>query len=263
MRAARPRPSRTGPWPLALVLACSLLAGACATVPRREPLAPEVVAAVATLERRWQSFVDLRTLANLQIRRAERTERLSGALLLRAPGSLRFEALSTFGPPILLVGAGADGVVVWEVLKNRAYLLPSSPDANRRWLGLALGAEDLVALLAGHVRPLKEPQTGAILPADDTGPSLVLTGGDTRQRIWMDLDTGQVRKVEWSGGKQPLLVGFTGGGPEEPITALSLSTPDGRLAVSARYQRPLLNSGFDADLIRVSVPQTVEMQDFR
>lgn len=249
--------------PLVLLLAVGVLAAACATVPRREPLAPEVTAAVAALERRWQSFADLRTLANLEIRRGERTERLAGALLLRAPAALRFEALSTFGPPILLVGAGDDGVVVWEVLKNRAYLLPSSPDANRRWLGLALGAEDLVALLAGHVRPLKEPATGAVLPADDAGPSLTLSAGDTTQRIWMDLETGQARKVEWTGGKQPLRVSFTGGGPSEPIAALALSTPDGRLAVSARYQRPLLNSGFDADLIRVSVPQTVEMQDFR
>jgi len=94
------------------------------------------------IEQRWQAFGDFRSLAEIKIQRDGRVQQLAGVLLLRAPGALRFEALSAFGPPILLVGAAPDRVTIWEVLKNRAFILPSSPDANRRWLGLALGAED-------------------------------------------------------------------------------------------------------------------------
>ena len=256
--ARRPRPGRA--W---LLLLASLSLAACATVPAPRPLPPEAEAARARLERRWQAFSDLRTLANIEIRRGERSERLAGVLLLRAPASLRFEGLSPFGPPILLVSASGDGVTVWEVLKNRAYLLPSSPEANRRWLGLALGAEDLVALLSGHALPMREPLAGAMLPADESGPSLSLSGADGSQRIWLDPETGRTRRVEWTGGKSPLRVSFTGGGPAEPPTGLTLATLDGRLVVRVRYQGPQLDSGFDPELMRLTVPQGVEIQDFR
>jgi len=262
VRAGRPRPSRS-PAGLLLLLVAALLLGACATVARPQPLPPDAEAARVLLERRWQGFSDLRTLANLEIRRGGRVERLAGVLLLRSPASLRFEALSPFGPPILLVGAGADGVTVWEVLRQRAYLLPSSPDANKRWLGLALGAEDLVALLSGHVLPIKEPVAGALLPPDESGPSLTLTGDGVVQRIWLDPASGQAQRVSWTGGKQPLEVAFSAGGTGEPASGLTLRTPDGKLEVRVRYHRPQLDSGFDPELLRVTVPQGVEIQDFR
>ena len=258
---ARPRPSRSRS---ALVVLAAFLLGACATAaPRREPLPADAAAARDALEQRWRAFSDLRTLANLQITRGGRTDRLTGALLLRAPASLRFEALSPFGPPILLVGASADGVTVWEVVKSRAYRLPASPDANRRWLGLALGVEDLVALLSGHVLPMKEPVSGEMMAADDNGPSLMLRGSDGAQRIWLDPATGRARRAEWTGGKQPLLVTFAGGGPTEPITGLTLDNAGGGLAVRAQYQQPRLDSRFPDDLLRVDVPQSVEIQDYR
>jgi outer membrane lipoprotein-sorting protein len=262
VRPAGPRPSRS---PVGLLLLAALLLGACATVaPRGAPsLPPEAEAARAALERRWQTFTDLRTLVAIEIRRGGRTERLSGPLLLRSPSSLRFEALSPFGPPVLVVGVGDDGVVVWEVIRSRAYRLPATPEANRRWLGVALGGQDLVALLAGHVLPMKDAQAGELLPGDANGPSLSLTGPSGTQRIWMDVATGHARKVTWTGGKQPLDVVFAGGGPTEPITGLTLTTPDGRLEARMRYQNPRFDAGFDPGLLRVDVPQAVEIQDFR
>ena len=263
MRAASPRrPSRSRP---ALAVLAALLLGACATAaPRPQPLPADAAAARDALEQRWRAFTDLRTLANLQIKRSDRTERLTGALLLRTPSALRFEALSPFGPPILIVGASPDGVTVWEVVKSRAYLLPASPDANRRWLGLALGVEDLVSLLSGHVVPMKEPLAGEMLPADDNGASLLLRGAaGSSQRIWLDRESGRARRVEWTGGKQPLIVAFAGGSATEPITGLTLQNPGGRLEVRAQYQRPQVDSRFPDDLLRVNVPQGVEIQDFR
>ncbi|MET0850074.1 MAG: hypothetical protein ABW020_02995 [Candidatus Rokuibacteriota bacterium] len=262
MRPAGPRPSRS---PAGLLLLAALLLGACATAaPRGAPsLSPEVEAARAALERRWQAFTDLRTLAAIEIRRGGRTERLSGPLLLRSPASLRFEALSPFGPPVIVIGVGDDGVVVWEVIRSRAYRLPATPEANRRWLGVALGGQDLVALLAGHVLPMKDAEAGEVRPADADGASLLLTGPSGTQRIWMDLATGQAKKVAWTGGKQPLDVVFAGGGPAAPIGGVTLTTPDGRLEARMRYQGPRMDSGFDPALLRVDVPQGVEIQDFR
>lgn len=218
----------------------------------------------ARLEDRWRSFVDLRTRADIAIRQDGRSQRFAGVLLLKAPGSLRFEALSPFGPPLLVVAAAPEQVTIWEVVRNRAYVLPSSPDANRRWLGLALANEDLVALLAGHVRPLPKPRTGTLLPADDTGPSLRLSGAEGTQRVWLD-DAGRPRKAEWTEVKNPFRVAFTRGeavGAEVP-RALELATFDGKLQVSVTYREPAVDTRFDPAILALTVPQGVEIQDFR
>ncbi|MBI2528563.1 MAG: hypothetical protein HYV93_21580 [Candidatus Rokubacteria bacterium] len=220
-------------------------------------------ATLSLIERRWQAFGDLRGVAEIRIQRDGQVLHLAGVLLLRAPASLRFEALSPFGPPILLVSADPDRVTIWEIIRNRAFILPSSPEANRRWLGLALGSEDLVALLAGRVRPLGSPLSGAFLPADDRGPSLSLTGRETTQRLWVDPDTGVVRQVEYTRGRKPLRVVITGSGPAEPPSAVTLASLDGTLEVSVTYRRSQIDTGFDPDLLKVTVPEGVEIQDFR
>jgi outer membrane lipoprotein-sorting protein len=226
------------------------------------PLPPDVVAARTALDARWRTFVDMRTLADIEIHRGDRVQRLAGVLLLRAPDALRFEALSPFGPPILLVGADGDGVTVWEVLANRAYVLPSSPDAARRWLGIALSPDDLVALLSGHVRPLADAREGALLPADGLGPSLMLKGEGGTQRIWLAADGAQPLQAEWTGGKHPLRVVFTAGA-NGPPSRLDLATLDGRLSVTVRYRDPQVDAGLDPERLRLSVPASVRIQDFR
>jgi outer membrane lipoprotein-sorting protein len=240
------------------------LSGCALIAPRPAPPLPaDVVAARAALEDRWRSFADMRSLADIEIHRGDRVQRLAGVLLLRAPDALRFEALSPFGPPILLVGASGDGVTVWEVLANRAYLLPSSPDSAKRWLGVALGPEDLVALLSGHVRPLPDATEGALLPVDSVGPSLSLKGEGGAQRIWLAPDGGRPLQAEWTGGKHPLRVVFTSGGANGPPSRVDLATLDGRLSVSVRYRDPQVDVGLDPELLRLSVPERVRIQDFR
>ena len=219
----------------------------------------------ARLEDAWRSFVDLRSRADITIRQRQRVQRLSGVLLLKAPAAFRFEALSPFGPPLLAVAGSAESVTVWEVLRNRAYLLPSTPDANRRWLGVALSAEDLVALLAGQVRPMPAPRTGSLLPPDETGPSLLLSGSDGNQRVWLDA-AGRPLKVEWTEAKSPLRVTITRA--EDPTAAavpreIRLETLDGKLEVAVVYREPRVNSGLEASLLPLTVPQGVEIQDFR
>ena len=260
MTAARPRPSSAARLRRALLGALALLVAACASVPPARTADPAADAARALLESRWRSFVDLRTLADVTIRRSGRTQRLNGPLLLRTPAWLRFEALSAFGPPVLVVGGSPESVTVWEVLRNRAYLFPSSPDANRRWLGLALGTEDLVGILSAHLRPLPDARELVLHPADQHGPSLELRGASVTQRIWFDPVTGAPRRLDWQASR-PFQAEFTLS--EGVPTAITLLAPAQELEVRARYQRPQLNAGLDADALRVAVPQSVEIQDFR
>ncbi len=249
-----PRPSRSK---LAgLLLGALALTGGCASLPPRRPLPPEVLTTRAELEARWREFRDLRSLTDITIRRAGRADRLSGVLLLRAPASLRFEALAPFGPPLLVVASDGESVTLWEVAQERAYIGRATPEANRRWLGLALGSEELVALLAGYALPPHDPLSGAMLPADEIGPSVAFETADGRQRIWLDPVSGDARQIEWTGGAQPARAVFVENG-------VRLSTLDGKLDVSVAYRDPQRDSGFDAELLTLTVPQSVRILDFR
>ena len=50
------------------------------------------------LAARWQEFRDLRALADVTLKQGKDRQRLSGVVLALAPASVRFEALSPFGP---------------------------------------------------------------------------------------------------------------------------------------------------------------------
>ena len=259
----RPKPSRSSVRGAGVVLLAAVL-GACATAPPApQPVAEEARAALARLEQHRRALHDLRSLANITVRRGGRAQRLSGVLLLWSePAALRFEALSPFGLPVLVVAGDPQSVTLWEVLDNRAYIAPASPDANRRWLGLALGGEDLVALLAGRARPLPDPTAVELLAADEVGPSVRLTGAGVEQRIWFDPDSGQARQVEWT-GKNPARVTFTPAPADGPPAGLKLETPDGSLQVSVTYRDPKMNTALDPALLSLTVPEHVRIQDFR
>ena len=232
-------------------------------MPTRQPISPEAAAARALLERRWEEFRDLRSLAEIKLRRGDKVQRLAGVLLLSAPSALRFEALSTFGVPVLVVGEDATTLTLWEVPAERAYFLPASPDSTRRWLGLALGPDELVATLSGHAVPLRDPFAVELMPADGLGPSLTLRSADLEQRIWFDPASGRARAVEWRGGSNAARAVFTDGASGAVPERVILATLDGKLEASVRYQDPRVNSGLDADLVRVTVPEHVRIQDLR
>ena len=261
-----PRPSRSSRLRLAGAILLAAGLSACATVPPAPapvPVAEEARAALARIEQHRRSLVDLRSLAEITVRRSGRAQRLSGVmLLLGEPASMRFEALSPFGTPVLIVAGDPQSLTLWEVLDNRAYLAPASPDANRRWLGLALGGEELVALLSARARPLPDPTRVELVEPDETGPSVRLSGRDVEQRIWFDRATGQARQVEWT-GKNPARVTFTPTPPDAPPAGLKLETPDGALRVSVTYRDPKMNTGLDPALLKLTVPEHVRIQDFR
>jgi hypothetical protein len=162
-----------------------------------------------------------------------------------------------------VVAGDEQTLTVWEVLDGKAYALPASPDANRRWLGLAMGTDELVALLSGRVLPLKDPLTGDLLPPDPAGPSLSLRGADATQRIWFDPATGQAREVLWTGGPNPARVVFAEAAPDSPPAGVTLATLDGKLEVTIKYRDPRMNTGFSPDLLKLTIPEHVKIQEFR
>ena len=226
-------------------------------------MTPEVSKAYALVQQNWQSFHDLRTRADITIRQDNRVQRLDGVLLLMTTSSMRFEALSPLGTPLLVVGGDATTLTVWETMNQRAYRLPASPDATRRWLGLALGPDELVATLAGRAVPLRDPLTAELVAADSVGPSLALKGPNVTQRIWFDPADGRTKVVEWTGEKNQARAVFANTGSDAAPTRVTVATLDGKLEVLVSYREPRMNTGFDASLINVTLPENVRIQDFR
>ena len=256
---ARPRPSRSSLGARAVVVAALFTAialGGCASAPVRRQVSAEAEAALARLQERQAGFSDLRTLGDLRIRRDGKTQRLSGVLLLRSPASLRFEALTSFGVPVVLVAGDAQSVTLWEVLDNRAVILPASPDSTRRWLGLALGSEDLVAILSGRIRPIKNPSSVDLLPPDLLGPSLKLANADGEQRIWLDPETGQARQVEWTGGKNPARVTYDSTPPDAPSVRADAGDPRRQARGGRPLSQPGDEHGLRPDASRPNCPGT-------
>ncbi len=226
-------------------------------------MAPEVSKAYALVERNWQSFHDLRTRADITIRQEGRVQRLDGVLLLMTTSSMRFEALSPLGTPVLVVGGDATALTVWETLHQRAYRVPASPDATRRWIGLVLGPDELVATLSGRAVPLRDPQSAELVPADSVGPSLSLKNASVTQRIWFDPADGRTKAVEWTGEKNQARAVFASAGADAAPTRVTIATLDGKLEVLVSYREPRLNTRFDPALVNVTVPENVRIQEFR
>jgi hypothetical protein len=64
-------------------------------------------------------------------------------------------------------------------------------------------------------------------------------------------------------GQEPGARDLTPTPPNAPPAGVKLETPDGALRVSIAYRQPRMNSGFDPELLRLTVPEHVRIQDFR
>ena len=248
----------------ALLGAAVILTAGCATVPpARAPISPEADRLINLLARRWLEFDDLRALAEISIRRDDQVQRFNGVLLLQAPASLRFEALTPWGQPFLLLAGNAATVTLYQVAENQALVGPPSARATERWLGFALEPDELVGLLSGLVVPIKDPYSADLMPADAMGPSLRLTGVSGIQRIWLDPETGVVGQVELSGTHTKARITYANPGAAEPPSALTLTALNAPLTVSIRYQDPKFRTGLSPDLFTLALPEHVKIQRFR
>jgi outer membrane lipoprotein-sorting protein len=249
-----------------LLAAATIFPAGCAGLP--PPVPPQVVSDEArrwieTLERRWAQFEDLKAQVQITIRRGDRAQRLVGVLLLRSPASVRFEALTPWGQPFLLLATTGESFTLWEVAENRAVIGPAGAEATARWLGLALSPDELVGILAGHLLPLRDFHSAELLDPDALGPSLRLTGPGGIQRLWLDPETAVPRQVELLGGRTPARIAYVGGGATEPPTGLTLTALDRPLSVSVRYQHSALGTGLSSDLFTLTVPEHTTVQRFR
>jgi outer membrane lipoprotein-sorting protein len=254
----------SGPRRLSSALLILWLAGGCATAlpPPRAPVSEEAQRAVDALRARLAAFSDFRALADVLIERGGRKQQFTGALLLKAPASLRLEALSPFGQPLLISTIHDGQVIAYNVLSNTATVGPATPDTAVRLFGLAVEPEDLVGLLAGLAVPPKDLRVAAILPADEHGPSLEMIGTLHRQRVWMDFATGVVRRLQLTGGRLEALVIYRRA-DDGTVTGLELSAAQDSVTGRVQYRNVVVNGGIDRERFALTIPPDASIERLR
>ncbi len=255
------RRSRTS---LTLLLALLGLAAGCAIAPPtvRRPVSEDARRPLALLITRWHEFTDLRALADITLRRGGEQQRLTGVLLAKASGSVRFEALSPFGQPFLLVTVHDGQLTIYDATTNEAMVGPADAETAGRLLSLPFDPDDLVAALGGRVVPPKDLRVAELHGPDAQGPSLELIGGVNRQRVWMDFDSGVVRQLEISGGRLEARITYLRDGAGR-LTGFDLSAAQSYVTGSVRYRNLAEGVGIEPERFTLTLPKGAKIQKIR
>lgn len=263
MIPAFPRSARRPGRRLPLVLAALLALAGCARAlpPPRQPMGEPAARALARLAERWAEFRDFRALAEVDVRRRDERRRFLAVVLLRAPASIRVEALSPLGQPVFVGVVHDRRVVAYDALANEATVGPATSDTAARLLSLPVEPDDLVGILAGRPAPVRDLRLAEVV-TENGEPVLLLVGRDHQQRVWMDLATGVVRELEVTGGLYEVRIVYERAA-DGSLLGLSLAAPRAGLTGSLRYRDGLLNGGLDPERFALRLPESARVRPLR
>jgi len=240
------------------------LAAGCALAipPPREPVRDDARRALALALARWEAFADLRALADVTWEKGGERQRLTGVLLARAPGSVRFEALSPFGQPFLLVTVLDGRFVAYDAAQNEARVGSADVETTARLLSLPVSPEDLVGLFAARLSPPKDLRQAALVPPDDAGPSLTVVDAVHERRVWMDMTTGEVRRLKIIGGRAEAVATYVYEA-DGRLAGFDVEAGGGQVTAKVRYQSLVLNSGVDPERFILTLPKDAKTHAIR
>lgn len=242
----------------------ALLLASCATLPPapRQPIGADARRVIEQLEARWRQFGSLRTLAEVVVQQRGDRQQLRGVLLAKAPSSVRFEALSPMGQPLLLATIHEGRLTAYDATTNEAYVGAATAETTARFLHLPFEAEDLVGILAGSPVPPLDVRVADLVSADETGPSIEMHGTSNRRRIWFDPGTGVVRQFELTGGRAEVRVRYHRGA-SGALTGFDLAAPLALVSATVRYQDPAFDVPIASTQFGFTIPKGAKIQEIR
>ncbi len=239
------------------------LVAACATAPPREPVSDDARRALALLSERYAEFTTMRALADVSLKKGGERQRLQGVLLIRAPSSVRLEALSPFGPPLMVVTVHEGQVTAYDALKNEAHVGPADAETISTVLRLPLDPDDLVAVLAGRFAAPRDLRSAEMLAPDAMGPSLNLVDGvGGRQRVWLDPGTGVIQQRQIFGSRFNALIKYR----RDSAGALAGFDLDAALSYitgSITYRNLVEGNEIDPERFTFTIPKGAKTQPIR
>ncbi|MGH7301818.1 MAG: LolA family protein [Candidatus Rokuibacteriota bacterium] len=239
------------------------LVAACAIAPTREPIADDARRALALLAERYSEFTSMRALADVSLKRGGDRQRVQGVLLIRSPSSVRLEALSPFGPPLMVVAVHGGQITAYDALKNVAHVGPADAETIAKILRLPLDPDDLVSVLAGRFAGPRDLRSAEVLPPDATGPSLSLVdGAGGKQRVWLDLATGVVQQREIFGSRFNAMVKYRRDGAGG-LTGFDLDAALSYITSTVTYRNLVEGEDIDEERFTLTIPKGAKTQPIR
>jgi len=214
------------------------------------------------LTTRWRAFRDLRALADITVDRNGNRRQLAGVLLARAPGSVRFEALSPFGVPLLIAVVHDARLTSYDATSNEAVVGPADAQTTARVLHLPFDPDDLVGVLAARAVPPQDLRVADLLPPDEYGPSLNLVGAVHASRVWMDMTTGAVRRLSITGGLTTAIVTYRFDADGQ-LAGFDLSAGQGVVTGSVAYRELEIDGGVDPERFVLTLPKDAKIRQIR
>jgi outer membrane lipoprotein-sorting protein len=247
-----------------VLLAAALVATGCAIAPPppRAAIPAPAQRAAALLTERAREFTDLRTLADISAQRGSERYRVRGVILAKAPASVRFEALSPVGSPLLIATIHDGRITAYDATTDEVTTGPATAETAARLLNLPFEPQELVGILSGRPVPPQDLREAEMMPADADGPSINLVGAVNAQRVWMDFDTGIVGKVQLSGGRADAVIAFRRD-PDGTMTGFELSAGLGYVRSNVRYDRPAFNTGVEPERFAFAPPKSAKTRPIR
>jgi outer membrane lipoprotein-sorting protein len=230
--------------------------------PPRTPISEDARRAIDLLVGHWHALSDLRALADITLKRGSQEQYFTGVLLSKTPASLRFEAISPFGQPLLLVTVKDAELVAYNAGTNEVTTGPATVETAAQMLSLPFEPDDLVAVLSGRVVPPKDLRVAEIFAPDADGPSINLIGRHHEQRVWMDFSTGVVNRVDIVGGRTEAKIRFLRA-EDGTLTGLDVSAGQGYVTAKVRYRSLALNGGVDPDRFVLTPPKDAKIHSIR
>jgi outer membrane lipoprotein-sorting protein len=245
-------------------LVAALVLAGCATLPPapRQAITPDARRVIEQLESRWRAFGTLRTLADIVLQQRGDRQQLRGVLLAKAPTSVRFEALSPMGQPLLLATIHDGRLTAYDATTNEGYVGAATAETTARFLHLPFEADDLVGILAGIPIPPLDVRVAELVADDETGPSIELHGASNRRRIWYDAATGLVRQFELTGGRAEVRVRYERDG-SGGLRGFELTAPLAVLSATVRYQDPAFDVPLASSQFALTIPKGAKIQEIR
>jgi outer membrane lipoprotein-sorting protein len=248
---------------LSSALVAGLLAGCTiAPPPPRTPISEDARRAIDLLVGRWHEFSDMRALTDITMTKGSERQHFTGVLLTKRPTSLRFEAISPFGQPFLLVAVHEGKLVAYNATTNEVTTGPATVETAADVLSLPFEPDDLVAVLSGRVVPPKDLRVAEIFAPDADGPSVSLIGRYHEQRVWMDFSTGVVHRVNVVGGRAEAIVRFLRA-EDGSLTGLDVSAGQGYVTAKLRYRSLALNDGVEPERFVLTPPKDAKTHSIR
>jgi outer membrane lipoprotein-sorting protein len=230
--------------------------------PPRTPVSEDARRAIDLLVGHWHALSDLRALADITLKKGSEEQHFTGVLLSKTPASLRFEAISPFGQPLLLVTVQDARLVAYNAATNEVTTGPATVETAASMLSLPFEPDDLVAVLSGRVVPPKDLRIAEIFAPDADGPSINLIGRYHEQRVWMDFSTGVVNRVNIVGGRTEAEIRFLRA-EDGALTGLDVSAGQGYVTAKIRYRSLALNGGVDPERFVLTPPKDAKTHSIR